>query len=403
MATRRLEKLYSKTGKEQVTEWIIQIVDIEDDLFTEFRVEMYSGLFGRALNNKPDSFLVKTGKNIGKSNETTPLEQAINEAKAKWQHKIDREGYISLKQKGLTDEQRKSITKNEIYALLPKHKAFVDGYFKPQKAYNIKDVDVKKLNFPMYIQPKLNGVRCVGTAKDENVFLTSKNGLDYNIQHIKDDLKELYKVLGKHYVLDGELYIHDEILSEILSCVKKENLKTKNLKFCIFDLSIEEKNQHQRFEVLEKINRVIKQKNLQNIQIVTTYMVLSIEIALRETKVCIGKGYEGAILRNPKSLYQFGKRTKDMIKIKEYSDGEFKILDVVPHNKDTTIGSLYCLNDINTLKFTVEIEATTEKKQEMLLNKKNYIGKKATVLYYERTINGLPFHAKAISIRDYEG
>ena len=86
----RKKTLYSKNSKSQLIEWNIEMKEINDGLFKEYLVIMYSGLFMRSRMNKPDKFLVKAGKNIGKSNETTAFEQAKLECDAKWKHKIER-------------------------------------------------------------------------------------------------------------------------------------------------------------------------------------------------------------------------------------------------------------------------------------------------------------------------
>lgn len=395
----RRETLYSKNSKEQVIEWNIELKKVSDGLFEEYLVSMYSGLFGRSRLNKPDTFLVKEGKNIGKSNETTSFQQAANEAKAKWQHKIDREGYISLKEKGIAPDLSMDTTEALILKVLPKHKSYIGGKGKPMKAVSLKDIKLEKLVFPYLYQHKLNGVRCDG---DSDFKLTSKDGIDYDISQIKKELELLYEKIDTSIILDGELYHHGWILSKILSAVRKTNPDSQHLEFWVFDLKIEEVKQTDRLILLAYIAKQVEELGLKYIKVLGFDYCYNYEEMLKQTDDSIALGYEGAIFRSVKAEYQFGKRNMSIIKSKKFFDGEFKILDIIPHKKNPKLGSLLLLNDINTLKFISEFTGSEIEKAEMLKNKKNYIGKKATVKYYERTVTSLPFHTQVIAIRDYE-
>ena len=86
---------------------------------------------------------------------------------------------------------------------------------KPMLAYK---VDKKPVDWSekVYIQPKLDGVRCVIYLDDkENIRCFSRTGKEFhNLQHIKDSLHEV-SLNGNRVsantdvVLDGELYNHD--------------------------------------------------------------------------------------------------------------------------------------------------------------------------------------------------
>ena len=57
---------------------------------------------------------------------------------------------------------------------------------------------------------------------------------------------------------------------------------------------------------------------------------------------------------------------------------------------------------MNNLSFEAVPKGDYEQRLEYIDNKHLYIGKKATIKFYERTINNLPFHGNVIGIRDYE-
>ena len=400
----RKKTLFSKNSKNQLIEWNIEMKEINDGLFKEYLVIMYSGLFMRSRMNKPDKFLVKAGKNIGKSNETTAFEQAKLECDAKWKHKIEREGYVNLFDLDINVERIYNLTEDEILALLPKHKSYTSGSAKPMKAVSLKDIKVDKLVFPYYAQHKLNGVRCTANGDAE---LISKDGLKYNIPQVQEELKEMYSLLDKSIILDGELYKHGWILSKINQACASEKKKvhenTKELEYWIFDVAIDDVKQRDRLKFhMISITNLIIAKDFKFIKTLSYDMCNNYEEMLRQTKHSIDLGYEGAIFRNPHALYQFGKRNINMIKSKVFMDGEFMLVDIIPYDKNPKLGTLVFKNDITDGTFKSEWEGSHEEKAEMLKNKKKYIGKMFTVKYYERTINDLPFHTKAIAIRNYE-
>ena len=93
---------------------------------------------------------------------------------------------------------------------------------KPMLAYPVskKPIDYSK---PVFIQPKLDGVRCLIQYDSGVVTAYSRTGKVWkNIEHIT---LNLYKFFDKHpnIVLDGELYNHDfrDDFEQIISMVRK--------------------------------------------------------------------------------------------------------------------------------------------------------------------------------------
>ena len=90
---------------------------------------------------------------------------------------------------------------------------------KPMLAHKLNEnrIDWSK---PVYMQPKLDGVRCLFT-KDGAFSRTGKQFM--NIKHIEDSLKSFFKKYPE-MVLDGELYNHDlrDDFEKIISLVRKQ-------------------------------------------------------------------------------------------------------------------------------------------------------------------------------------
>ena len=92
-------------------------------------------------------------------------------------------------------------------------------------AENIKAMLAHKYNpdkadYPAYIQPKLDGVRCLFTAKGA---ISRANNQFMNVDHIEQALKPFF-AKNPTAILDGELYNHGlkDDFEKIISLVKKK-------------------------------------------------------------------------------------------------------------------------------------------------------------------------------------
>ena len=160
-----MQTLVKRRSDGGIQEWSIEVVD------NAFRVT--SGKQGG--KQKVNEWTYCNGKNKGRSNETTDEEQAQAEAKAKWDKKLAGEYALS----GDTVDSL--------------------GCVKPMLAKDWNDYG-DKVEFPVYAQPKLDGIRCIAT-KDG---LKTRTGKDIvAVPHIFESLQEFF---DEHpdVVLDGE-------------------------------------------------------------------------------------------------------------------------------------------------------------------------------------------------------
>ena len=150
---------------------------------------------GKIVINKPT---ITTPKNEGRANATTATEQAIIEAKAKYTKQLDK-GYV---------ENIEDVHKITLY--------------NPMLAQKFED-RVDGLSFPLYTQPKLDGVRCIVYMQDGELVAKSRQGKPIDtVVHILEELKPFFEQ-SPNAVLDGELYNHDykNDFNKIISLVRK--------------------------------------------------------------------------------------------------------------------------------------------------------------------------------------
>jgi DNA ligase-1 len=305
------------------------------------------------------------GKNIGRANETTTEEQALREAQSKYQHKLDK-GYNEV----LTYEKK---------------------FFEPmlaQKYEKYAELCFKKATF---IQPKLDGLRCI----NESGTMTSRNGKPYvSVQHLTQHIT----------LLDGELYSHEykHDFNKIVSLCKKTKPTPQDIKestvmieFWAYDLPEHQGVFSERYKELQK---VVDNLGNPKIKIVPTYQVHEKEDIERYHTQFLEEGYEGSIIRIDLANYE-NKRSKQLLKKKDFFDGEFEIVNVEEGkgNRSGTAGNVILkLKDGRT--FGAGIKGTRDFVREVLLHKNSLIGKTATIKYFQETPDGIPRFAVATQI-----
>ena len=180
----KLETIYKKTKTGATQEWTIEVSDN--------RYRTHSGQVGGQITT--NAWTVVYGKNEGKANGTTDIEQALKEAIAKRTKKLE-SGYF---------ESINNINEQQ--------------YFEPMLAAKWEDYK-DKIQYPIYSQAKLDGIRCIVTK--DGMF--SRNGKPIiSAPHIIDSLRNLF-VVNPDLIFDGELYA-DKFANDfntIVSLVKK--------------------------------------------------------------------------------------------------------------------------------------------------------------------------------------
>ena len=135
--------------------------------------------------------------------------------------------------------------------------------------------------------------------------------------------------------------------------------------------------------------------------VLTDYDVSDFNDAIYHRNKFIDLGFEGLIIRNPNSEYQFGKRNQAMFKFKKIDDGKFVIVDIKSEHKRKDLPLFVLRNDINEELFECSINKPQDVQREILTNKEKYVGKYMFVEYRERSgVAQVPFHARGINIEN---
>jgi len=277
---------------------------------------------------------------------------------------------------------------------------------KPMLAYPVSDKPID-YNKPTFIQPKLDGVRCVIQYDNNEVKAYSRTGKEWkNIDHILFNLKSWF-ALNPNVILDGELYNHNlkDDFEKIISLVRKQKptdldaLESADLvQFHCYDIIDETKTFEQR-------NNFITQAVPRNhcIKHVDTNIVFREDDAKVYHRRNKDAGYEGSIVRT-NDVYAC-KRSHSLRKFKDFSDAEATIVGYLDGKgkRTGTLGKFIMMDD-NGVEFGCPPGKGYTYKQlgTMLENIGDYIGQRATFTFFERTKAGSYRHPLFKCIRNYE-
>jgi len=327
--------------------------------------------YAKKLDGKPvEKQYQAYAKNEGKANATTPYEQGVLELESKARLKIDK-GYVR------TIEEAKAPSTNSL------------GLLKPMLATPLEKVKPKDIDwYSACVQPKLDGHR----ALYKNGVLYSRQGKVLDLPHIVEaiestNLKELH--------LDGELYLHGKTLQEISKLIKKHRPETLDLEYHVYD-HISEKPFLKRVEgMVMRIDPTYFHMH-PNIVPVKTILVTSEDEAIAHHENFRAQGYEGTMIRFGDEPYRDGKRSRTLLKLKEFQDEEFMILSVeegkpyITDNGTFRVPVYTCQYRPDGPTFTVTAPGNMREKHALWEDRHNTPGKFLTVKFHYYSVDGIP-------------
>mgnify|MGYP005633554653 FL=1 len=403
MRIAKLPTLYWQSSKSGIMIWNIQVNENPDG----YGVIIVNRGFQDGKIQRSEQ-VIESGKNIGKKNETSPFEQAVSEARSKWNLKKIKNGYsedIPIKEESVSqsaDGQPLTSTFNTENATPMLAKDFK------------KDSHHLKWDEGVVCQPKLDGVRALCGIKDGKFFLKSRGNKYYNnLDHIKNAFVQLHqsKKLSDALLFDCELY-SDKLKFEDITGIcrkqkalsaqeKEKELKVKAHIFDILDLSNLDMIFSDRYKLLCSL--INGQNEDYPLLVVDTKSGFSVEALDELHEEAKSKGYEGIMLRNVNSKYKQGPtRSSDLIKMKSMMDDEFQIVNFKEGLGQEAGTVIWVCKTKNGSEFAVRPMGTREQRKEMFENGNDFLGKLLTVRFQEWSKENIPRFPVGVEIRDYE-
>ena len=353
-----------KSGKERY--WSVTVEQRGNS--PVFVTRRYGQIGGKETETSTE---IKAGKNIGRSNETTPLQQAQLEAKSLWKKQVEA-GYV---------EDRSKLSKLVLLPMLA----------------NKWEDKAKYISEPLYVQPKLDGVRMLVGKHNGKFVAISRTGKPVNMPHVE---AELAPRLKEGEFLDGENYTSELTFEKITGMCRTQAVHSdlEVVKFHIFD-----------YFHLDRLDEPFEQRfvntgrfsGLKHSTVVTTEILKSKKQVQAKHDEYASQGYEGIMIRDFKGPYLLANRSSHLLKFKAFITEEYKIVGA-EEGKGKDAGTVIWICDSEAGRFSVRPKGTFEDRTAWFKNKDKYIGKDLTVQFQNLTNGGIPRFPVGLAIRDYE-
>ena len=330
----------------------------------------------------------------------SPLEQCIQETNRKWIDKKQKKAYTAIApgDESPASEDGPQMTYSSGTQLPLPILPMLAKKFEPEGKKKRNDIV-----FPCFVQPKLDGLRCVMYLHKGKVVAQSRTGNHFkSMDDITDSLVPFFEE-NPQVVLDGELYTKDipfEVLAGLIKRQKKSDEDTEILNlitYNIYDMVDLKAPFSERISFLEK---QFSNGKYPKVKFVETHKVEDVTEFRKMFSEFVANGYEGIMLRNINGLYRTNYRSDDLQKYKEFIEDEYTIIGFTEgdgHDKGTVI---WVCETSDKKKFTVKPRGTIEKRRELFKHGHEYIGKSLTVIYQELTDNGKPRFPVGKDIRE---
>jgi DNA ligase-1 len=348
--------LYKIRSDGKVQEWTIET--------QQNKYRTVSGIQGGAMVTS--EWTVCKGKNLSRANETTPEQQAESEADSIYKDKLSKK-----------------------YTLAPNQES---SFIAPMLAKDYNDYK-SKLVYPVFVQPKLDGLRCITDGSK----LLSRNNKEYvSCPHILRAIETFSSCFAEHGIrfLDGELYNHElkNDFNSLVSLIKRTKPDLEDI------LAAEKKVQYWMYDICTTTPMSFAKRNelVQKILGKSSASIVIVDSVLCKTSgdvednhaTFLSDGFEGTIVRQDKPYEN--KRSSSLLKLKDFCDEEFPIVDIEEGdgNRSGKAGRIVFAK--NGKRFASNIKGTMEYLTELLANKSKFIGKTATVKFFNYTPDGVP-------------
>lgn len=308
------------------------------------------------------------GKNIGKKNETRPLDQAIREVDAEARKQRD----------------KRYRPEGEDY----------DGLLLPMLAHEWTERK-HTANYPVLVQPKLDGVRGVF----DGVQFHSRWGKVFPAACVKHLLVDPFS----GFLLDGEFMLPS--FQATTKYVTKARPDQHRLEFHVFDMIPLDSPKvpfNRRIDAVQTTVAALQQVNPQ-LKLVSTVLAHS-EAQINEHHArFVQEGYEGTIVRSYAGLYEVGTRSVGVLKKKDFVRAEFEIVGYTDGDgKEAGAVMYFCVTKDGKGFGPVRPRGSYDDRRARYKEAAEDVGKFLTVEYQNLTDDGIPRFPVGIVIRDYE-
>lgn len=257
----------------------------------------------------------------------------------------------------------------------------------PNESPNIVD-----LKYPCYMQPKLDGYRCIY----KNGIMFSRTGKSFGNNNLFNYFNKLFQV--QDYVLDGELYCEGINFNKLQTILNTYDAPIPNtLKFVIYDcvpvkdweIQNCKKPYNERIKNVGEITFAIADYS-KVVEILNEEVQNSTQAA-ELYKNYLEKGYEGAMIKAINGLYRWKRVTLhsgEMLKLKPYKTLDLKVVGIYEGEKNFKGLAGGIIVDFNGKPVAVGSGFDVPARKEIIKSPDNFIGRTAEIKFFEETEDG---------------
>lgn len=248
---------------------------------------------------------------------------------------------------------------------------------------------------PMQVTLKLDGIRCTALIDgDNNIEFLSRQGK--NITGLNQITNALKQMNLQGYMLDGELIrinkeniSSDENFKLTTSIVSSKDDDKTDLEYVIFDLLPLHDYKRQECDWIyakrkKALNQLIKDNEF--IRKVPMYTITdSIDKVQELLKMVEEQGQEGLMLNSLTGLYKFGKRSNDLLKVKQFNSCDIFCTGVEEGEGKYagTLGKIVC--DYKGYQLRVGSGFTDEERDYFWKHKSEIVNRIVEIKYFEES------------------
>ena len=380
--------LYQKDSSNNVRVWTIEVIDYGSKAVTTIS----SGVWNGAMVHNTTQIV--EGKNFGKSNETTYLEQAELEAQSKINAQI-KKGYVD----NLKNLKDASILGSGIPAPMLAHKHHPTGEQASSKT--LKQIGI--LNKKIIIQPKLDGNRCLIKIDSSGAKMYTRSGdlMPVQLDHVLKSICNSYlnHHLTEELILDGELFSPQISFNKLNGLIKRVTIDEQGKKdrlqilYHIYDVMTED-----GYEIRKNIIDMFGSETV--IVVPSVFIDATDETIKTNLENFLAAGHEGLMIRQLGMPYDH-KRSWQLCKVKVFEDKEFQLIGFEEDVRGGFVGSFVMEDTVTGKIFNAGASGQSiEERTYMWNNQDEFIGKMATVAYFGVSEYGVPRFGKFKSIRN---
>ena len=275
--------------------------------------------------------------------------------------------------------------------------------------------DLNLLKYPVLVTPKIDGIRCLKVGG---------KALTRSFKPIRNIFVRKYIETNFPNGVDGELVLKGGTFQETTSAIMSEQGKP-DFEYCVFDYvydsSAIKKSYRVRIQELKKLPIIFRKINILPKRILTSSALLAYE------KLCISRGFEGIMIRDPKGLYKCGRSTTKegwLLKLKRFETSEAEIIGFEErmHNANEIktnafgnikrssvrehliplgyLGALIVKDCQTSLTFKVGTGFDANLQKQIWDNKDKYFGEIVTYKYQACGVKELPRFPVFVGFRD---